>query len=63
MGAMKNQEALETLSFMLNRVAMNKAEVAGINAALWTLKEALVDGDPLDELEDKAKVVKMETKK
>ena len=52
---MKNQEALETLSFMLNRVAMNRAEVAGVNASLWKLKESLVDGDPLDELgNDKA---------
>ena len=48
---MSNQEALEVVAAMLNRVALNKAELAGVNAALWKLKEALVDGDPLDEMD------------
>lgn len=47
---MKNQEALEILASVINRVPMNRAELAGVNHALWTLKEALVDGDPLDEI-------------
>ena len=50
---MKNQEALEIIASLINRLPMSRAEVAGVNHALWTLKEALVDGDPLDEQEQK----------
>ena len=58
---MSNQEALEVISSVLQRTPINKAEQAGLNAALWKLKEALVDADPLDEMDKK--VVKMEEKK
>ena len=59
---MKNQEALEIISSVLNRTPINKAEQAGLNAALWQLKQALVDGDPLDELEPSLAAVPNQTK-
>jgi len=39
---MTNTEALEIMVVLLNRLALNKAEVAGVNAALAQLK-ATVD--------------------
>ena len=39
---MTNTEALEVVVLLLNRLALNKAEVAGVNAALAQLK-ATVD--------------------
>ena len=50
---MSNQDALEIIAFLLNRLTLNKVEVSAVNAALQHLKTNLVDGDPLDELEKK----------
>jgi len=48
---MKNHEALELIAYVLNsRCALNKAELAGINAALQKLKEATVESDPIGEI-------------
>ena len=53
LGLMSNQDALEIIAFLLNRLTLNKVEVSAVNAALQHLKTNLVDGDPLDELEKK----------
>lgn len=45
---MNNQEALEIISSVLQRIPITKAEAAGLNAAIVQLKESLVVGGPLD---------------
>ena len=49
---MKKHEALEILASVLKRMPMNMAEAAGVNAALSKLKEALIEADPLSQLDE-----------
>lgn len=51
---MSNQKMLEVLVSLLQRCPMSTAENYAANSILSRLKELLVDGDPLDELEEGA---------